>query len=194
MQNKNMEDLRKEWEQLSTPQLDRILQDTLQQEGDPEEVQLILEVLKEREGDTPFKPDDTDQIAWQKYLSRMKKSKDKPGKKPNWILRAASVAAILCVLLVAVSNEAGWQHAGVVQHHAVSGTQEGGQIVEMLMPHLAGVLVQGHQAGGIPLFQRSLCNELLRQVKIKIRSFQCQIAFPINLRNRPHEFRGSRTQ
>lgn len=104
MKNDNLIDRGGELEQLSTQQLDHMLQAELQKEdADPTEVRAILKVLEEREKNMPTQMDDVDQLAWQKYQSRVKEDSDKPVKKQKWILRAACIAAVLCVLSVAVS-------------------------------------------------------------------------------------------
>ena len=104
MKNDNLTDREEELEQLSTQQLDHMLQAKLQKEdADPTEVRAILKVLEEREKNMPTQMDDVDQLAWQKYQSRVKEDSDKPIKKQKWILRAACIAAVLCVLSVAVS-------------------------------------------------------------------------------------------
>lgn len=104
MKNDNLTDREEELEQLSTQQLDNMLQAKLQKEdADPTEVRAILKVLEEREKNMPTQMDDVDQLAWQKYQSRVKEDSDKPVKKQKWILRAACIAAVLCVLSVAVS-------------------------------------------------------------------------------------------
>ena len=70
-----------------------------------------------------------------------------------------------------VADEPGGQHPGVIEHQAVTRSQQGGQIVKMHMFGGAGLFVQHQQSGGVPLLQGSLGDELLRQVKVKIRCF-----------------------
>ena len=56
----------------------------------------------------------------------------------------------------------------VIQHEAVSGAQELGQVIEVMVADLAGGLVQCHQPRAVPAVKRSLRNELLGQVIVKI--------------------------
>ena len=70
-----------------------------------------------------------------------------------------------------VADEPGGQHPGVIEHQAVPRSQHGGQIVKMHVFGLAGLFVQHQQPGGVPLLQRGLSDELLRQVKVKIGRF-----------------------
>ena len=41
----------------------------------------------------------------------------------------------------------------------------------MMMLDLTGILIQHQKSGAVTLFKGSLCNKLLRQVKVKIRFF-----------------------
>ena len=67
-----------------------------------------------------------------------------------------------------VADEPGRQHPGVIQHEAVPGAQELGQVIEMMVADLTGGLVQCHQPGAVPAVKWSLRNELLGQVIVKI--------------------------
>ena len=69
---------------------------------------------------------------------------------------------------VSVSDEASGEHTGVVQHQTVPWTEELGQVVKVVMADGAGGLIQGQQPRAVPLLQRSLGDELRRQVVIKI--------------------------
>lgn len=107
MQSGDLASRRGELELLSTKQLDWMLQVELQKpEGDPDEVRLILAVLKEREKTAPIQPDDRESPTWKKYLSRMGQTTDKPAKQSARILRAACMVAVLCLLLAAASGTA----------------------------------------------------------------------------------------
>lgn len=87
-------------EQKPTKQLDEMLQAELQKEQvDGDSVRVILRVLREREVDTPVVIDDAAEQAWQKYLNDTSVSQ-KPARKQGWILRAAAMAAVLCVVLL----------------------------------------------------------------------------------------------
>lgn len=103
MQSDNLTDRYGALEKLPTQELDQLLQAELQKEdADPTEAIAILDVLKEREKDMPVEVGDTEKLAWQRYRSHEKEGADKPAKKRNWVLRVASVAVVLCLLLVAI--------------------------------------------------------------------------------------------
>ena len=76
-----------------------------------------------------------------------------------------------------VADEPGGEHPGVVQHQAVSRTEELGQVVKVVVGDGPGLLVQGQQPGGVPPLQGVLGDEFLREVKIKIGCFQVSFAF-----------------
>ena len=63
-----------------------------------------------------------------------------------------------------VAQEPGGQHSGIVHHQAVTGAQIVQDIIKMPVRHFSGLPVQDTQPGGIPLFQRSLGNQLLGQI------------------------------
>lgn len=86
-------------EQIPTKQLDEMLQVELQKEQvDGDAVRVILRVLREREADMPVVIDDATEQAWQKYLRDTSVSQ-KLARKKNWVLRAAAMAAVLCIIL-----------------------------------------------------------------------------------------------
>ena len=67
-----------------------------------------------------------------------------------------------------VADESCWNNPGVVEHQTVPRAEELGQLIEMMVLHCPGVLVQGEKPGGVPPLQRGLGDELLGQVKVKI--------------------------
>ena len=67
-----------------------------------------------------------------------------------------------------VADEPGGNNPGVVEHQTVPRAEELGQLIEMVVLHCPGMLVQGEKPGGIPPLQRGLGDELLGQVKVKI--------------------------
>ena len=71
-----------------------------------------------------------------------------------------------------VAQKACRQHPGVVEHQAVSGIQQLQNVRKMPVADVPGSPVQGHEPGGVPLLQRRLGNQLLRQIIVKIMSFQ----------------------
>ena len=87
-------------EQIPTKQLDEMLQAELRKEKvDSDAVRVILRVLREREADMPVVIDDATEQAWQKYLKDTS-TVQKPVRKRRWVLRAASMAAVLCVIML----------------------------------------------------------------------------------------------
>ena len=107
MQRSDLENRQRELEQISTQQLDQMLQEELEKEDcDPVEVKAILAVLRSREESISDEISDTAKLAWQKYQSHIKERADKPMRKPKWILRAACVAVLLGALMITVSYEA----------------------------------------------------------------------------------------
>ncbi len=97
----------KDLEQLSTQQLDQMLQETLEKEdADPAQVKEILAVLKEREKDMPVTVGDQEKLAWQRYKAREKEAAKKPARKWGMALRVAGIAVALMVLLVSISTQA----------------------------------------------------------------------------------------
>lgn len=104
MHSDNITDRHGELEKLPTQQLDQMLQAELQKEdADPAEAIAILTVLREREKHMPAEIGDNEKQAWRRYRAREKEGADKPAKKPNWVLRIASVAAVFCVLIIAIA-------------------------------------------------------------------------------------------
>lgn len=99
--------LRELLEQLSTKQLDEMLQAELQKRPmDPEAVKMIMRILEEREEPVVLTPEI--QVAWKNFKKRDKASNNRR----SWIgplLRVASVILILALLFVAMPQKAGAQ-------------------------------------------------------------------------------------
>lgn len=107
MPSSSMAERRRELEMLSTQLLDQILQEELQNDdGDPNVVNLILDILKEREKDMPTPIGSTEKIAWEKYMAKTKEKGDRPTSKRVWALRVASIVLVASVLFVSLSSEA----------------------------------------------------------------------------------------
>lgn len=67
MPNSSMVECSRELEMLSTQLLDQMLQEELRNvDDDPDVVNLILDILKEREKDTPTPISSAEKIAWEK--------------------------------------------------------------------------------------------------------------------------------
>ena len=95
---------------MTTPQLDELLNTELEKQApNGETVRLILSVLWEREKDMPVKVTPKAEKAWAKYR-RSLAGKEGSGKRKSgfrgWLLKVASVAAVLGLLVIAVPQEA----------------------------------------------------------------------------------------
>lgn len=97
-------------EQMSTPQLDELLNGELEKDApNGDKVRLILSVIWEREKDTPAEITPGVKKAWAKYqknIAKLDAAEKRKGRFRSWCLRAASVAAVLCLLLLAVPQKA----------------------------------------------------------------------------------------
>lgn len=102
---------REDLEQMTTEQLDELLNGELEREtpnGDT--VRLILGILWEREKDMPVEMTPKIKKAWAKYqrdIARIDASEKRSGKFRGWILKTASAAAVLALLVFAVPQRAG---------------------------------------------------------------------------------------
>ena len=107
MKERNTTCLREEWEQMPTEQLDELLQAELRKENPEEEVVLpILKIIEEREKDYQAEVTEDTSAAWEKYQEHISVPK-KPERKRAWILSTAAVAAVLCVVFMAVPKTVG---------------------------------------------------------------------------------------
>ena len=105
MNNKN--NLFELLEQLSTEELDRMLQNELQKEPvDGDAVRMILRVLRKQDEEQEAEIDAASQKAWEKYLRETKLQERKPVEKKNWMLRIAAAAAVLCLVLLVTPQDA----------------------------------------------------------------------------------------
>lgn len=86
-------------EQLSTEQLDEMLQTELQKEAiDENAVRVILRVLQEREAEMPVEVDEAAEQAWEKYSAPSVPLY--PAKKWGWAWRAATVVVVIGAMLL----------------------------------------------------------------------------------------------
>ena len=101
MPDNRITNLRSTLEQMETGQLDNMLRSELAKEQpDAQAVQVILGILREREKDYPLEMDPGTAQAWQDYIEKTG-SKDK-SPASGVVLKAASIALILAVLLLSV--------------------------------------------------------------------------------------------
>lgn len=96
-----------EWKQLSTAELDHILQAELEKEHPNEEVVLpILRTLEDREKDYPV--EETPEIlALVNGLSEHESSSKQSKSKRRWVAGIAAVAAVACIIVMALPRTVG---------------------------------------------------------------------------------------
>lgn len=97
-------------ERMTTPQLDELLNSELEKEApNGDTVRLILSVLWEREKDMPVEITPGVEKAWMKYkkqIAKLDAAEKRTEKFRGRILKAASVAAMLGLLVLAVPQQA----------------------------------------------------------------------------------------
>nr|MBQ8245315.1 hypothetical protein [Oscillospiraceae bacterium] len=110
MQENDMTSMRAKLKQMDTGQLDELLNRELEKDrADGDTVRLILDVLWEREKDLPVEITPGVRMAWEKYrrnTSRTEEQRPRTGRLRTWVLRAASAAAVLAVLIFAFPQKA----------------------------------------------------------------------------------------
>ena len=100
-------DLLEAFAQMPTAQLDEMLQSELRKEDpEPEVVLGILKVLEEREADDPVLITPGVSDAWEKYKEKIAPPK-KNTRKRVWFASVAAVAAVLCIVLMAIPRTVG---------------------------------------------------------------------------------------
>ena len=67
-----------------------------------------------------------------------------------------------------MADEPGGQNPGIVEHQTVPRAEKLRQLIKMVVAHGPSGFIQGEQAGGVPPLQRSLGDQLLGELKIKI--------------------------
>lgn len=106
----NMPSARETLEQLPTEQLDEMLDRALHNEPvDENAIRLILGVLKEREKDYPVEVTPGIEDAWEKYrrdVSKIDEKAARPCRISAWLLKVASMAAVLILLVSVVPQQA----------------------------------------------------------------------------------------
>ena len=95
-----------ELKNMSTLQLDDMLQKELQKEHPDENVvQPILKVLEDREKGYPVEITETARAAWDQFKENTEKTKPKKSSH-KWFVRVAAVAAIVCIVALAIPQQA----------------------------------------------------------------------------------------
>lgn len=107
MKELNTADLRHQWEPLSTPELEAMLQAELDRKPpDDEKVILLLHILEAREKDLPLHLSAREEEAWQRYKQKVMSRKGKKRLPMRWLSVAASVVLIVAVLFSVVPQQA----------------------------------------------------------------------------------------
>lgn len=111
MEQKNMTSVRELFEQMSTEQLDVLLDRELHSDQiDDGAVRMILSILREREKDEPVELTPELEEAWEKYrqeITQIDRQYEQKARRKRFALRAASVAAVLVLLLTVIPQQAG---------------------------------------------------------------------------------------
>lgn len=107
MKQLDMADLRREWEPLSTAELEAMLQRELERKPpDDEKVILLLHILEDREPKLPLRLTAREEQAWEQYRQKAMGRRRK-GKLPiRWLSVAASVVLIVAVLTAVLPQQA----------------------------------------------------------------------------------------
>ena len=107
MKELNTADLRNQWEPLSTPELEAMLQMELDRKPpDDEKVILLLHILEAREKDLPLQLSAREEEAWQRYKQKVMNLKGKKRLPNRWLSVAATVVLIVAVLFSVVPQRA----------------------------------------------------------------------------------------
>lgn len=107
MKELNTADLRNQWEPLSTPELETMLQAELDRKPpDDEKVILLLHILEAREKDLPLQLSAREEEAWQRYKQKVMNRKGKKKLPVRWLSVAASIVLIVAVLVSVVPQQA----------------------------------------------------------------------------------------
>ena len=107
MKNYNTTGLRGVIEQMSTEQLDEMLQHELEKESvDESAVHLIMEVLEKRDQDMPVEINPQVAAAWERYQTHTPVQHRPKLSFRNWSVRIAAAAAVVIVLAFAVPQSA----------------------------------------------------------------------------------------
>lgn len=111
MKQNNVSSLREILDQMSTQQLDEVLHGELGRENtDENSVRMILDVLREREKEQTVTVSPELKAVWNQFRMNADREERKTAPVKNvrtWILRTASAAAILLVLISVVPRQAG---------------------------------------------------------------------------------------
>lgn len=107
MKELNTVDLRSQWEPLSTPELEAMLQAELERKPpDDEKVLLLLHILEAREPNLPLKLSPREEEAWETYRKKVMSRKRKKRLPIRWLSVAASIVLIVAILVSVIPQQA----------------------------------------------------------------------------------------
>lgn len=107
MKERNMADLRRDWEPLSTQELEAMLRTELEQKPtDDEKVILLLHILEAREKDFSLQLSAREEEALERYKQSVLNRKGKKWFPIRWLSVAASAVLIVAVLFSVVPQQA----------------------------------------------------------------------------------------
>lgn len=107
MKNDNLIYLRSVMERMTTEQLDELLHEELAKETpNGEIVRQALKVLEDREKDIPVKMTPEIEAVWENYRKNVEPVSDKPVCRHSWILKVASVVAVLLLVFLILPQQA----------------------------------------------------------------------------------------
>ena len=107
MKELNTPDLRNQWEPLSKPELEAMLQAELARKSpDEEKVILLLHILEDRERESPLELSLKEAESWQRYKQKVMKRQGKRRLPPRWLSVAASLVLIVAILFSVVPQPA----------------------------------------------------------------------------------------
>lgn len=107
MKNDNLIYLRSVMERMTTEQLDDLLHEEMEKETpNGEMIRQALKVLEERERDIPVEMSPEIEAAWEQYRETEEPVPDKPVQRRGRILKVASVAAVLAMLVLTLAQPA----------------------------------------------------------------------------------------
>lgn len=111
MQENNVTSVREVFENMSTEQLDEILNRELHSDPpDPNAIRLILDILREREKDMPIEMTPQMQEAWKKYQRDIAKLREQSGRgrrmRGMFVRIVSSAAVLVMVLMMLIPQEA----------------------------------------------------------------------------------------
>lgn len=105
MKNDNLLYLRSVMERMTTEQLDGLLHEELAKEvPNGEIVRQVMKVLEDRERDLPLEMTPEAEAAWKRYRETEEPLPDKPVRRNGRILKIASVAAALAILITVLAQ------------------------------------------------------------------------------------------